>query len=164
MAEVDIVQGDLERFFAFCRERNLKITPQRTAIYSLLKGCPDHPSADYVYRRIRKDFPGISFETVNRTLLTFAAVGLIAIVESTTGVRRFDPDTESHHHIHCVRCGRIFDFRHEGYDGISIPENLSEEFTVIDKRVVLHVICPECRNQNEAHESSDHAGYRMTTS
>ena len=145
MAEEKNIIENLDCFIAICREHNLKITPQRSAIYSLLQGCGDHPSADYVFRLVRKDFPNISFETVNRTLLTFAAIGLIAIVESTTGVRRFDPDIQSHHHLHCIRCGRIFDFRHEGYDGIAVPQNLSEKYSVIGKRVVLQVICPQCK-------------------
>ncbi|MBN1278723.1 MAG: transcriptional repressor [Chlorobium sp.] len=150
MADVKHSAGRQDSFAGLCREHNLKITPQRTAIYGLLKGCTDHPSADYVYRQIRQEFPNISFETVNRTLLTFAAIGLIAIVESTAGVRRFDPDMESHHHIHCIRCGTIIDFRHEGFDGIAVPESLSEKYSIIGKRVVLHVICPRCRQQEAA--------------
>mgnify|MGYP001809670128 CR=1 FL=1 len=138
------VAGGLDYFTEVCRRHNLKITPQRVAIYRILRGCPDHPSADYVFRIIRSDFPNISFETVNRSLLTFAEIGLIAIVESTSGVRRFDPDLDSHHHIHCIKCGRIFDFQHGDYDGITVPDSVTERFSVVGKRVVLHVICPDC--------------------
>ncbi len=138
------VAGELDYFTEVCRRHNLKITPQRVAIYRILMGCSDHPSADYVFRIIRSDFPNISFETVNRSLLTFAEIGLIAIVESTSGVRRFDPDMDSHHHIHCVKCGRIFDFQHGDYDCIAVPDSLTEKFSLVGKRVVLHVICPDC--------------------
>ncbi|MGB0131753.1 Fur family transcriptional regulator [Chlorobium sp.] len=144
MPSMNAAPGEAGRFFELCRAHSLKITPQRTAIYSLLGNCRDHPSADQVYRLIKREFPNISFETVNRTLLTFASIGLISIVESTSGVRRFDPDMKSHHHMHCIRCGRIFDFQHEGYDALEVPGQLNEEFSVLSKRVVLHVICPFC--------------------
>lgn len=136
--------AESDRFVAVCRQHNLKITPQRTAIYLLLRDCRDHPSADYVYRLVKREFPNISFETVNRTLLTFAAIGLISIVESTSGVRRFDPDLKNHHHMHCIRCGAIIDFQHQGYDALEVPEPLYEEYCVLSRRVVLHVICPAC--------------------
>ncbi|MCF8384002.1 MAG: transcriptional repressor [Chlorobium sp.] len=149
MITMNDVVGDADRFVAVCRDHNLKITPQRTAIYTMLRNCRDHPSADQVYRLIKKDFPNISFETVNRTLLIFASIGLISIVESTSGVRRFDPDLNSHHHMHCIRCGKIIDFQHAGYDALEVPEALYEEFPVLAKRVVLHVICPSCLQSGE---------------
>ncbi len=144
MLNMNDAVAESDRFVAVCRAHSLKITPQRTAIHSLLRDCRDHPSADQVYRLIKREFPNISFETVNRTLLTFASIGLISIVESTSGVRRFDPDMKSHHHMHCIRCGRIFDFQHEGYDALDVPGPLNEKFSVLSKRVVLHVICPFC--------------------
>lgn len=82
-------------------------------------------------------------------MLTFAEIGLIAVVESTSGVRRFDPDMGDHHHLHCVRCGRIVDIRHEEFDRINVPESLRRQYRIIGKRVVLHVICFSCLAGNE---------------
>ncbi|MBM3162471.1 MAG: transcriptional repressor [Chlorobi bacterium] len=144
MASIKVAEAAPWDFIGECRRHGLKVTPQRMAIYSALKGCVEHPSADFVYRQVKKEFPGISFETVNRTLLTFAAIGLISVVESTSGVRRFDPDMKSHHHLHCIRCGRIIDIRDEGFDTIDVPGQLSEMYRIVGKRVVLHMICPDC--------------------
>jgi transcriptional regulator len=60
----------IERFYKKAKEHGLKITPQRTAIYRELLKAKDHPSANIIYREIVKKIPDISFDTVNRTLLT----------------------------------------------------------------------------------------------
>lgn len=45
-----------------------KLTPQRLAILSYLKGNEKHPSADEVYRAVVRRFPTMSFATVYNTL------------------------------------------------------------------------------------------------
>jgi Fur family peroxide stress response transcriptional regulator len=135
---------DNEYFAARCRENGLRITPQRMAIYRMLAGSRDHPSADAVFRRIREEFPSISYDTVNRTLLTFARIGLAEIVDGPGGPRRFDLRTEDHHHFHCRKCGRIVDFQSADYDRLQIPSEIRDRFTVLDKKVVLSGLCDRC--------------------
>lgn len=143
-------ESDSTRMFAEqCRIRGLKVTPQRTAIYRALAGSMAHPSADMVYRSVIREFPHISFETVNRTLLKFAETGILNIVESCSGVRRFDSDPEPHHHIHCIRCGKIIDFKHDRFDRLKIPQEFEHDYTVVGKRVVIHVICRQCASENK---------------
>jgi len=75
------VNASLEFFRDKCREHNLKTTPQRTIIYKELYKSKDHPSVDAIFKKARKIFPNISFDTVNRTVLTFAKIGLINVVK-----------------------------------------------------------------------------------
>jgi Fur family peroxide stress response transcriptional regulator len=138
-------QNCLDAFIEKCKSHSLKITPQRCAIYKEIFKSQEHPSAEDVYGAIHKDYPNISFDTVNRTLLTFADIGLVDIVRSTSGPRRFDPNTDSHHHIYCVNCGEIFDFYSEDYDNLEIPENIRDAYDIISKRVVLKGICKKCK-------------------
>ena len=133
-------------FYLKSGERGLKITPQRTAIYEELLKAKDHPSADTIYKRIVKKIPNISFDTVNRTLLTFAGIGVVDVVEIFGGAKRFDPNGANHHHMHCVRCGTIIDFQNRTYDNLKVPEDLRDEFRVISKRVVFRGLCKACRD------------------
>ena len=135
----------IQEFVQICREHQLKVTPQRAAIYKELVDSKAHPTADTVYQIVKREYPGISFDTVNRTLLTFAEIGIVAIVEIFGGAKRFDPQVADHHHLHCTRCGKIIDFYSRIYDDLDIPDEVSELFKVIDKRVVLKGICNECR-------------------
>ena len=128
-----------------CKEHNLRITPQRTVIYKELHKSKDHPSADAVFRKARKVFPNISFDTVNRTVLTFAKIGLVNVVEGCGGPKRFDSDTESHHHLRCIKCNRIIDFHNKDYDSMEIPDEIKNKFTVLRKRVCIEGVCSKCR-------------------
>lgn len=137
--------GAVDAFSKFCRGRQLKITPQRVAIFKELLRLDTHPSANSVYRIVKKEFPNISFDTVNRTLLTFAEAGIVDVVEIFGGARRFDPNVTHHHHMHCTRCDGVFDFYHEAYDNLKIPQDVEAEFRVESKRVVLRGMCKKCQ-------------------
>jgi Fur family transcriptional regulator, peroxide stress response regulator len=141
----DEMQDPILHFADKCRQANLKVTPQRIAIFKQLIKSENHPSADNVFKSIRTELPHISFDTVNRTLQTFSEIGIIDIVESYSGARRFDPNYKNHHHIHCFKCGDIIDFYNDGFDSIEIPESLKKKYNIISKRVVLNVVCSKCR-------------------
>lgn len=134
----------LSLFIKRCKHHNLKVTPQRIAIYKKLIELKNHPSADAMFQTVRRDFPNISFDTVNRTLLTFAEIGIVDVIEGHGRQRRFDPDMSCHHHFHCVKCKEIIDFNSDEYDNLEIPENIKRKFMVLSKRVVLNGICDKC--------------------
>lgn len=144
MNQSDMKEERIKRFIERCRQAGLKVTPQRLAIYNLLMDCADHPSADWVYRKITVTWPTISFDTVNRTLLTFAEIGVIDTVESYSLSRRFDSQTEKHHHLHCVKCGQITDLSDSSLDNVPVPAHIENGFTVTGTRVVISGICAEC--------------------
>ncbi len=132
----------------FCRrskEHNLKMTPQRTMIYEELLKAKDHPTADDIYRRIVRKIPNISFDTVNRTLVTFSQIGVAHVVEGYGQAKRYDPDVSVHHHFRCIRCGSIRDFRDAEYDRISVPAEIERDCVVTNKKVVLEGLCGKCK-------------------
>jgi Fur family peroxide stress response transcriptional regulator len=128
-----------------CREANLKITPQRTIIFDALVNDKGHPTADIVFQRVRKKIPNISFDTVSRTLLSFVDMGLLKVVEGYGRPKRFDTDTDSHHHFQCLKCNKIIDFCDTALDAIEIPKDIKSRFTVTGKKVVLEGLCDSCK-------------------
>ena len=139
----------LDDFIQECRRHHLRVTPQRTAIYRNLVKAKNHPSADELFQSVRQEFPNISYDTINRTLLTFLRVGLINLVEGHSTPRRFDPDLSNHHHFHYQQCGRIIDFLNSDYDDLEIPGFLRKKFDVVSSRVVLKGICRKCSQRNK---------------
>ncbi|MDX9702324.1 MAG: transcriptional repressor [Candidatus Auribacterota bacterium] len=140
----------MDKFEEICRKHDLRITPQRVAIYRELTGDKSHPTADMIYRRMRKIFPFISFDTVNRTLNTFAQIGLIDSVECSGRGSRYDPNTERHHHLRCIQCNKISDFYDSSLDKIEIPKHVHEGFTVLNTSVVLTGICINCSKKGDS--------------
>jgi len=139
---------DQRNFLALCRQKKLKITPQRTAIYHCLMEAKHHPTAEDIFEVVVRDFPSISFDTVYRTLNTFAEIGVSTIVEGFGKSRRFDSNMEQHHHFHCEKCGRILDFKFTDYDRLSVPEGLSRKNEIRSMRVVLVGLCEKCSKQS----------------
>jgi Fur family peroxide stress response transcriptional regulator len=137
----------MEAFYKLCRKHHLKITPQRTAVYKLLTASSAHPSADQIHKTLKKDFPNISLDTVNRTLITFAGAGMIRVVEGHGDPRRFDPNVDDHHHFYCLSCRGIFDFHDKALDKITVSSETRDRFTITGKRVCLTGYCKACSGQ-----------------
>ena len=133
-----------QAFLDICQQHQLKVTPQRVAIYQELLKSDTHPTADSIYQVVKREYPNISYDTVNRTLLTFAKIGVVDVVETFGGAKRFDPNVANHHHLHCTQCNKIIDFQNQVYDNLKIPEGISDNFQVISKRVVLKGLCKTC--------------------
>lgn len=144
----EIDRHPLRKFMQICQRHRLKITPQRVAIYQHLFGMDTHPTADAVYRIVRKEYPHISFDTVNRTLLTFTEIGVLDVVEIFSGAKRFDTDLTPHHHFHCLQCGKVYDFHSETCDNLTVPKSIQKQFRVVSKRVILKGFCRTCQNEN----------------
>ena len=136
----------LQDFIEKCQAHHLKVTPQRMAIYRELIDSKAHPTVDTMFQTVKKEFPNISYDTVSRTLLTFADIGIVDLVEVYGGAKRFDPNVTTHHHLHCVSCGEIYDFKNDAYNDLKIPDNVHLGFTVLTSRVVLKGICEQCSN------------------
>lgn len=137
----------MDFFRGKCREHKLKLTPQRIVIYTELNKSKDHPSAEVLYKRVKKIIPDISLDTVNRTLLTFSKMGIAHIVEGYGDARRYDPDRENHHHFRCVNCSSIIDFNYKPFDDIIIPGEIKKKYTVFNKKVLLEGYCIKCRKK-----------------
>ncbi len=134
------------RWFAGqCRQADLKVTPQRIAIYRELLKTDEHPSAEMLYEKVKKVFPSISLDTVNRTLLTLNEIGVAFTVEGSGDAKRFDGGLDKHQHFKCVKCKRIIDFHHKPFDNIKLPAAIAKRFTVLRKTVYVEGICDLCK-------------------
>ncbi len=142
------MEAKVEAFRTQCRQAGLKVTPQRTTVYRTLLASTEHPSADAVFREVRKLFPSISLDTVNRTLLTLNEIGAAFIVEGSGDAKRFDANLKTHQHFKCVKCRRIIDFRHEPFDQIDVPKDLRDKFTVLRMTVYLEGLCDRCGKES----------------
>jgi len=141
------LKGKLDAFRVRCRQVGLKVTPQRMAVYKALIESKEHPSADMLYRMVKKTFPNISLDTVNRSLLTLAESGVAFVVEGSGDVKRFDGNLKSHQHFKCIKCKRIIDFHYKPFDDIEVPASIVEKFMVLRKTVYFEGVCDLCRKK-----------------
>jgi len=127
------------------KEKGIKVTPQRVVIYDSLQGNLDHPTADAVYNIVRNKMSNISFDTVFRTLRLFTESGIIHVASSIAGIKRYDPNIETHHHFECVKCGNIIDIVDSSLNLESLINVVNESHNILDYKLVMTGICAECQ-------------------
>ncbi|MBS1233159.1 MAG: ferric uptake regulator family protein [Nitrospirae bacterium] len=125
------------------KDAKFKLTPQRLAILDYLKDNCDHPSAETIYKEIRKRFSTMSLATVYNTLETLRKNGKILELTIDPAKKRFDPSIEPHHHLICIRCKKIIDI-HMDYS-LHIPNEKKRGFELMGNHIEFYGVCPECK-------------------
>ena len=59
------------------REKGLKVTPQRIAVYNMLLGTTAHPNAEMIYKTLEPTNPTMSLLRSIKTLDFFKQLGLV---------------------------------------------------------------------------------------
>jgi Fur family transcriptional regulator, ferric uptake regulator len=121
------------------------MTTQRSIILEELGKLKTHPTADEIYRIVRKRLPKISLGTVYRNLEILSGSGLIRKIEVPGTMKRFDGDTDAHLHVRCISCGAVSDIG-PGHR-IVLPEVSGdvEGYRIVGCRLDLIGVCPRCR-------------------
>lgn len=132
-----------QQFRDACLKAGIKLTHQRLEIYKELASTKEHPSAEALYKRLKKRMPTISLDTVYRNLSLLSDYGLVRRLETAESQARFDGDTSRHYHAVCSKCKGITDFNWEGFNKL-LPPNLSAWGKPKDVNVVVSGICSRC--------------------
>jgi Fur family peroxide stress response transcriptional regulator len=98
------------------KEKGLRITPQRIAIFEAIIKLDNHPTADNVIEYIKKKYANISTGTVYKVLDSFIENNLLKKVKTENGVMRYDPFLTNHHHLYCTEANRIEDYEDSELD------------------------------------------------
>ena len=136
------------------RTRGLKVTPQRQCIFRALHGNAVHPTAEAVFATAREEMPTMSLKTVYQTLNDLAAMGEIQQLDLGTGSTRFDPNVDQHHHLVCVRCGKVRDL-HADFSDVKVPPRKRQGFVVGHAEVVFRGLCAPCATASPRNVRAD---------
>ena len=119
-------------------------TEQRELIREILWHADEHLDADEIYQQARQKSPNISLSTVYRNLQLFKEMALVE--EHQFGSRRYyEPaPRDKHHHLVCLGCGRVFEFKCPSTERLKSRVSKQEGFRVTDADVRLSGYCPEC--------------------
>lgn len=127
------------------REKKLKLTPQRIAVYKYLLSTKEHPSAEVIYKALQTDYPTMSLATVYKTLKTLVDVKLVQEINVGEGNFRYDANIFSHPHIQCLSCGKVDDI--EGVPFTDLNSKLKDytKYEVLSNQLYFYGICPTCK-------------------
>lgn len=128
------------------REKGLKVTPQRVAIYGLLLNTTAHPTAEELWEEVKKDHAAVSFNTVYTTLSTLAQAGLIQRLHMGAAAH-YDAKVSPHVHLNCRQCGRVDDYDADfGLNLAAVGSRAKRDRGFVAERLDLTVygICLPC--------------------
>ena len=125
-------------------EARYKRSRQREKILELLQGTKSHPSADWIYERLKKDFKNLSMGTVYRNLGILIDQGFVRKIDFGSTFDRFDANVTRHYHFVCERCGSISDVEMPFDQALNRKAAGMGNLDVRDHRIEFFGICGRC--------------------
>ncbi|WP_297424304.1 Fur family transcriptional regulator [Clostridium sp.] len=127
------------------KEKKLKLTPQRLAVYNYLINTTSHPSADVIYTDIHVQYPTMSLATVYKALKTLVDVGLVQEINVGEGNFRYDGNASPHPHLQCLGCGKVDDFKDLSLDNLNILASEHTDYQIVSNKVYFYGYCANCQ-------------------
>jgi len=134
----------LENLIKFLKESNCKITPQRIAIYNILKESNDHPNAEAIYRKLEPAYPTISLATIYKSLELFDQLGLIQVINIGENSFRYDCKAFSHPHLICSICHKVEDLNVDYFKDLTEKVESTTQYKISKQQLSFYGVCPEC--------------------
>lgn len=142
----------MQQLAEILKSKNLKVTPQRLAIFNILYNTTEHPSAEKIYQALLETHPTMSLATVYKTLDAFKKTELVQELNTTGDSYRYDANIKSHPHAICVECDGVFDIHTHLLDDIKSKVQSETEFTILSQKIYFYGICPKCKNKIQYHQ------------
>ena len=131
-------------------QHQMRLTSQRRVILETVKQSDSHPTADEVYRLVRRRLPRISLATVYRNLETLSKHGLIRKLEMAGTQKRFDGKTSKHYHVRCLECGQTDDVIMDPIEHLDDVVGELSNYNIAGHRLEFFGLCPECKKNEQS--------------
>ncbi len=135
----------MDQISAIFKEKKLKLTPQRLAVYNYLMNTTAHPSADAIYTDIHVQYPTMSLATVYKALKTLVEVGLVQEINVGEGNFRYDGNCTAHPHIQCLTCGKVDDFNGFSLENLNSLAQENTDYKIVSNKVYFYGYCKDCQ-------------------
>jgi Fe2+ or Zn2+ uptake regulation protein len=127
------------------RAKGLRATAQRAAVLDFLHHRP-HTDAEAIFQAVRPSLPTISLQAIHLIVQDLSGKGLIRRISLPDSVSaRYETRIEdNHHHIQCIRCGRIEDVDCIVGHAPCIDPCDTHGMHIIEASIVFRGICHDC--------------------
>jgi len=121
-----------------------KRSRQRERIFQVLKKTRAHPTAEWVFERVREQMPKISLGTVYRNLSILKQQGKIRELDFGETSRRYDAFVGEHYHFVCELCGSVKDLDVPPQDDLNERVRTYVPGMIQSHRLDFFGTCNEC--------------------
>ena len=124
---------------------------QRQRMLELLRSSDTHPTADWLYEHLKKEFHHLSLGTVYRNLAILAVQGFVQKIDFGSTFYRFEARVAPHYHLICEHCRSVEDFEMPIYAELNEQANELTDFTIQRHRIEFYGLCQKCKKKKIAH-------------
>lgn len=135
----------MDNITSIFKEKKLKLTPQRLAVYQYLIGTKEHPSAEAIYKALQPIYPTMSLATVYKALKTLVEVGLVQEINVGEGNFRYDGTVNDHAHIQCLKCGRVDDLETVSFQNLNEIAEENSNYKIKWNKLFFYGVCQGCQ-------------------
>ena len=151
MARLSRAEGEvlLDRFRRHLKDHGQPVTRPRQQIARVVLLSDEHLSVEQIRRQLLAAGASVGLATIYRTLELLVESGLVRAHDFGQGYRRYEPNPPqpSHHHLICLRCGRVEEFQHERLERM-LPIIADEHGYEAERhRLELYGTCRDCRRR-----------------
>ena len=136
----------------------MRYSKQRETILQAVRDNKIHPTADQVYKLVRKENPTISLGTVYRDLNQLVEAQEILRLRISGSKDRFDADTSEHYHFLCTKCACFKDIPKDlakTLKDLLLQINEQIAVTVSPTSIQFEGVCVACKRQEENKNQED---------
>lgn len=121
-----------------------RLTRPRQIILDILRRDFNHPGAENIYRKVKKQLPRVSLATVYRNLKFLMDHDLVKEIMVPDGPSRFDGHLKDHDHFICHVCKKIYNLPKYPLRKNYLP---NKNYKIGYFKLDLFGICATCQNQ-----------------
>jgi len=122
-------------------------TAQRALLLDLIYRSRGHIDAANLYQEARQKSSALSLSTIYRNLKLFKDLGLVQEHQFGNSTHYYEPQVQRHHHLVCLGCGRVFEFRCQSTGKLKHQLSIRKGFQVVDTEVRITGYCPKCQKE-----------------
>lgn len=120
-------------------------TKQRQEILNLLVNSKSHPTADWIYQKLKKKIKNLSLGTVYRNLRILKEKSQIWELNFGSGLSRFDAIGHTHYHFVCNGCENIYDIKIPPIRSLDDKVMQMTGFRILSHRLLFFGLCDICK-------------------
>jgi Fe2+ or Zn2+ uptake regulation protein len=125
------------------RDSGLRNTRCRRAMLILLREADEPLTVEQIADRLAAD--GFDVSTIYRNVESFDRHGLVSRVDFGDDVRRYCARDGHHHHIRCLRCGRIDSVETCLIERMEAAIRRRLGYSIVGHSLVFTGLCRDCR-------------------
>jgi len=125
------------------REHNLKVTPQRLGILSLMQRA-GHLNVEELFGLIKKQFSSISLATLYKNINAMLETNLITEIKIPQHKSKYEIAKEPHIHLLCQQCNEFIDVS-VNIDTLVDEASMKSHYQLMDSSIVLCGLCEKCQ-------------------